>query len=437
MRYFIETYGCQMNKAESAALKTQFDERGWAEAGDAESADLVLINTCSVRISAENRAWGRIAHHAARKREKDFFLVVTGCMAERLKDAMRRKIPAIDYVLGNFQKQAFGLVLDAAARGERLPAVEETPSFVFASSHWEPGAFRAFVPIMHGCDNFCSYCIVPYVRGRETSRDPEAVLREVAALAARGVREITLLGQNVNSYRYGEGSAELGFPGLLERVASEARAGGIGKIRFVTSHPKDFSERTMDVLAGDTIFSRHIHLCAQHGSDRILEAMNRKYTRRYYTDLAARIRERIPDASLSTDILVGFPGETEEDLEQALSLMEEVRFAYAYMYHFNPREGTPAVGLPDRVPEGVKRERLARVIALQKRISGEIMRSMLGREIEVLVEGVSKKKDGELLGRSDHDMMVVFPGEAARIGNFVRVGLASLRGNTFRAQEVP
>ncbi len=437
MRYFIETYGCQMNKAESAALETQFAERGWTCAADAETADLVLINTCSVRITAENRAWGRIAHHAARKRERPFFLVVTGCMAERLKEAMRKKIPAIDYVLGNFQKQAFGLVLDAAARGERLPSVEETPSFVFAPSHWEQGAFRSFVPIMHGCDNFCSYCIVPYVRGREVSRDPEAVLGEVHSLAGRGVREITLLGQNVNSYRHvDDDGACLDFPGLLGRVAAEARGTGIGRVRFVTSHPKDISDATIDAIAREPLLARHVHLCAQHGSDRMLSAMNRKYSRAYYLDLVRRLRERVPGISLSTDILVGFPGETEEDLREALSLMEEVRFAYAYMYHFNPREGTPAVDLPGRVPEDVKRERLSRVIALQKRITGEIMRALVGAELEVLVEGVSRKQDGELLARTDHDMMVVFPGPASRIGSFVRVRLRSLRGNTFRAQEV-
>ncbi|TFG83176.1 MAG: tRNA (N6-isopentenyl adenosine(37)-C2)-methylthiotransferase MiaB [Spirochaetales bacterium] len=440
MLYLIETYGCQMNKAESAALETQFTEHGWNCTDDPERADLVLINTCSVRITAENRAWGRIAYHAARKRSRKFFLVVTGCMAERLKESMRKKQPAIDYVLGNFQKQAFGLVLDAAARGERLPSIEESPVFSFAASHLEQGAFRSYVPIMHGCNNFCSYCIVPYVRGREVSRDPEAVYAELDALAERGVREVTFLGQNVNSYRWSDpnrsGSGDLDFPGLLRGAADRVRQTGIRRLRFMTSHPKDLSDETIDVIASDPLFARHVHLCVQHGSDRILKAMNRRYTKAYYLEIIAKLRERIPELSLSTDILIGFPGETEEDVEATLDLMREVRFAYAFMYHFNPREGTPAVTLPGVIPDAVKKERLARVIALQKEITRETMRSLVGTEAEVLVEDRSRRKEGELLARTDRDMMVVLPGETSRIGEFVQVRLESLRGVTFRAQEV-
>lgn len=443
MRYFIETYGCQMNKAESTALEAQCRERGWEPAADPEEADLVVINTCSVRISAENRAWGRISHYAAEKRKRRFVLVITGCMAERLKEEMKKRQPAIDYVLGNFQKQAFGLVLDAAAQSRVLPAVEESPAFAFAPSHLEPGAFRAFLPIMHGCDNYCSYCIVPYVRGREVSRDPASILAELRAMAERGVREVTLLGQNVNSYRYaangdaGPGrSAALRFPGLLKLVAAEATSLGIGRIRFVSSHPKDLSDETIEVMAQEPVLARHVHLCVQHGSDRVLSAMNRRYTAADYLALVERMKARIPELSLSTDILVGFPGETEEDLEATFELMRRVRFAYAYMYFFNPREGTAAVKLPGALPDAVKKERLARVIALQKEITRELMKSYLGKTALVLVEDRSKKQDGELLARTDQDMMVVFPGDASRIGSFARVRLESLRGATFRGQEV-
>lgn len=443
MRYFIETYGCQMNKAESTALEAQCRERGWEPAADPEEADLVVINTCSVRISAENRAWGRISHYAAEKRKRRFVLVITGCMAERLKEEMKKRQPAIDYVLGNFQKQAFGLVLDAAAQSRVLPAVEESPAFAFAPSHLEPGAFRAFLPIMHGCDNYCSYCIVPYVRGREVSRDPASILAELRAMAERGVREVTLLGQNVNSYRYaangdaGPGlSAALRFPGLLKLVAAEATSLGIGRIRFVSSHPKDLSDETIEVMAQEPVLARHVHLCVQHGSDRVLSAMNRRYTAADYLALVERMKARIPELSLSTDILVGFPGETEEDLDATFELMRRVRFAYAYMYFFNPREGTAAVKLPGALPDAVKKERLARVIALQKEITRELMKSYLGKTALVLVEDRSKKQDGELLARTDQDMMVVFPGDASRIGSFARVRLESLRGATFRGQEV-
>ncbi len=436
MRYFIETYGCQMNKAESAAIENQFADRAWTKASDADEADLVVINTCSVRITAETRAWGRIAHYAARKRVRSFTLVVTGCMAERLKDSMLKKAPGIDYVLGTFQKSAFGLVIDAVESGCRLETVEETPRFVFAPSHREAGTFSTYVPIMHGCDNFCSYCIVPYVRGREISRSPESIINEITSLAEAGVREITLLGQNVNSYQWlGEGGP-LDFAGLLRLVAPRAVAAGIGRIRFVSSHPKDLSSATIDIIAGYPVFARHIHLCVQHGSDRILSAMNRKYTRADYLSLVESIRSRIPGVTISTDILMGFPGETEEDVEQTLSLMREVRFAYAFMYHYNPREGTPASVMPDRVPDLVKKERLARVMALQKEISGDIMRGMIGDEINVLIESLSKRKKDEVFARTDADMMVVFPAPSTRIGTFTRVRLEAVSGHTFKAVEV-
>lgn len=436
MHYFIETYGCQMNKAESLALESQFIDRGWLPAAESSDADLVLINTCSVRITAENRAWGRIAHYASLKKQKKFTLVVTGCMAERLKGRMLERAPGIDYVLGNFQKSAFGVLLDAVMAGHRLEVIEETPEFVFAPSHLEAGSFGSFVPIMHGCNNFCSYCIVPYVRGREISRSPSDIAAEISSLSTAGVREITLLGQNVNSYRWDAEGEVLDFAGLLGLVAKEAKAGGIGRVRFVSSHPKDLSDATIAAIAADDVFARHIHLCVQHGSDRILAAMNRKYRVADYLELVDRIRARLPAITLSTDILVGFPGETEDDVEATLDLMKKVRFAYAFMYYYNPREGTPAATLADQVPEKIKKERLARVIALQREMTRDMMRAMIGSEAIALVEGVSKRKADEVLARTDQDMMVVFEAPTSRIGTFARVRLVGLRGNTFRAQEV-
>jgi len=429
-----------MNKAESAALELLFAERGWTATAEAEHADLVVINTCSVRITAENRAWGRIAHYAALKKRRPFALVVTGCMAERLKREMRERQPAIDYVVGTFQKQAFGLVLDAAASGKRLDEVEESPAYAFASSYYEPGGFRSFLPIMHGCENFCTYCIVPYVRGREVSRDPGTIIAELAELEDRGIREVTLLGQNVSSYRWKEEGAELDFPALLERVAGflEKRGkGGIRWIRFLTSHPKDFDSRTMDLIASHPLFCRHVHLVAQHGSNRILAAMNRKYTREAYLSLVDELKARVPGVTVSSDILMGFPGETENDVEDTLDLMRRAAYVYSYTYHYNPRSGTPAATMPDQVPDAVKKERLARVIALQRELSRESMKALVGSEVEVLVEDVSKKRADELLGRTQQDMMVVFPGPSSRVGSFARVRLSGLRGNTFRAVEVP
>jgi len=454
MQYLLETYGCQMNKAESAALESIFRERGWSTTEDAASADLVLINTCSVRQTAENRAWGRIDLHAASKRErvatgkKRLCLVVTGCMAERMKHAIKERQPGVDYVVGTFQKQAFGLVLDAVEQGRKLEDLEESPAFIFARSYYEPGSFRSFVPIMHGCDNFCTYCIVPYIRGREISRAPSAVLEEIASLEDSGVREITLLGQNVNSYRWkgavGSGADPidanaLDFPGLLRLISSKLRErgrGGVRWIRFLSSHPKDLSDEAIAVLADDPFYCKHVHLCVQSGSNGVLEAMNRRYSREDYLSLVDRMKAAIPGLSLSSDILVGFPGETEADLELTLDLMRKVGYTYSYMYYFNPREGTPAATMEGRVADKVKRDRLARVIVLQKEIARALMRDRVGQVDEVLIESVSKRRASEVLGRTQRDEMVVFPAPSSRVGSFAKVRLTSLAGNTFKAEEI-
>jgi tRNA-2-methylthio-N6-dimethylallyladenosine synthase len=257
----------------------------------------------------------------------------------------------------------------------------------------------------------------------------------------KGVREVTLLGQNVNSYLWeGEnpddkqcGVKKLGFPGLLELIARSLDQTGVRWVRFLSSHPRDFSQKAIEVLAGNTCFCRHIHLCVQHGSNRVLEAMNRRYTREQYLELVRLLREAMPGLSLSTDILVGFPGETEEDFEEVLSLMEEVKFLYAYMYHFNPRQGTAAFDLPGRIDENVKRERLSRVIALQKRHTAELLKNRLGAKVTVLIEGISRKNADELIGRTERDEMVVVPGSVVQLGSFCDVTLSSLRGNTFRS----
>jgi len=439
MKYLLETYGCQMNKAESAAVEALFRERSWTQ-GSLEDADLVLINTCTVRATAENRAWGRIAFFAAEKKKRKFSLAVLGCMAEQYHQEIKKKAPAVDYVLGTFQKQALGLVLDQIEKGTSFDLREDAPAYVFASTHHEPGAFRAFVPIMHGCNNFCSYCIVPYVRGREVSRDPEAILAELEALAAAGVREVTLLGQNVNSYKW-QGSREvLDFPGLLRLIAQKlgpsvrTKESGIGWIRFLTSHPKDLSDELISVLASEPLYCRHIHLCLQSGSNRVLDRMNRKYTREYFFGLVDKLKAAVPGLSLSTDILVGFPGETEEDLEYSLDAMRKVGFSYSFMYHFNPREGTPAMRMDEKVPEKTKKARLARIIALQKEISETLMNERIGAVDEILVEGLSKRSKKEILGRTARDEMVVLPGDASQIGRFLNVRLLSRVGNTFRAE---
>ncbi len=445
-----------MNKAESASMEMILREHGWQPSEDT-NADLVILNTCTVRTTAENRAWSRIHQLAARKKERPFTLAVMGCMAEQYRDAMKKKAPGIDYVFGTFQKQAFGLMLDLVSRGERLDHIEESPSYVFGASHHEPGAFRSFLPIMHGCNNFCTYCIVPHVRGREVSRDPASIIAEIDKLEELGVREVTLLGQNVNSYRWQTADATMDFPALLAHIAQHLHekhrdskdAGGawrmspsergdsrIGWIRFLTSHPKDLSDRLIEVMASEPLLCRHIHLPVQSGSNAVLARMNRRYTREYYLDLTRKLRTSLPGLTLSTDILVGFPGETEEDLEQTLQLMREVRFSYSFMYHFNVRSGTPAASMPDRIPEKTKKMRLARVIALQKEITASLMQERVGQVDEVLIEDVSRRSKSEVLARTARDEMVVFAGDSSRIGQFAKVRLISIAGHTFRGEEV-
>jgi tRNA-2-methylthio-N6-dimethylallyladenosine synthase len=441
LKYFFETYGCQMNMAESAALGLAARERGWEEAVSAEEANLILLNTCTVRATAEQRAMGRLAHYESLKKKRraegapSFTLVVAGCVAQRLGNNLKEKFPAIDYVMGTSARSFFPFMLEAAEQGRKAIETGEKPEFAFSSSHLEEGQFRAFIPIMHGCNNFCSYCIVPYVRGREISRSPASILEEIRMVGERGVKEITLLGQNVNSYNSVPGTK---FPELLELIAGylEKEKSPIRWVRFLSSHPKDLSPRAIQAMAGHKVFCRHLHLCAQHGSNSMLKAMNRRYTREQYLELVSSLRAAMPGLTLSTDILIGFPGETEEDLEETFSLMEEVKFLYAYTYHYNPREGTAAYDLPNRIPESVKRKRLARVIELQQQHTAQLLKGRLGAETTVLIEGISHKNADELIARTERDEMVVVPGKNAWLGSFGRLVLSDLKGVTFRSKEV-
>ena len=435
MNYFFETYGCQMNTAESAALVLECKERGWTEAENSENADLVLINTCSVRITAEERTLGRIAHHVAFKKKYNpkLTLVVAGCMAQRLGSKLKEKFPLVDYVMGTFARSLFSQILEAAENNNKTDLdLLETAVFSFSKTHFEEGQFRTSVPILHGCNNFCSYCIVPYVRGREVSRNPQDITEEIRLAGERGVKEITLLGQNVNSYFWDN---KLGFSDLMKIAAAEAEKSGIRWMRFLSANPANFSSKTIEVMAANKVFCRHLHLPVQHGSNSVLQAMNRGYTKERFLELVREVRAAMPEITISTDILIGFPGETEEDVQQTLDLMEEVKFLYAFMYHFNPREGTKAFDLPDRISEEVKRERLARVIALQQKHTKKLLKSRIGNTEMVLIEGISRKNADELITRTEKDEMAVVPGPASMIGSFAKVTFSSLKGNTLRAKE--
>ena len=460
MRYFFETYGCQMNKAESASIEQLLLLRGWEASDYAETADLVIINTCSVRATAETRIYGRLGWYAALKKarngdfcsskrtnpfavevpQKKLSLIVTGCMAERLKDDLKKQHPVVDFVVGTFQKQHFENIIDCIEQNKKLSELKETAVYSFAPLSYEQGSFQSFVPIMHGCNNFCSYCIVPFVRGREVSRSADEIIAEFDYLSAKGVREVTLLGQNVNSYKWEETvdgkTVTVDFPALLERIAEHLanNNSSVGWVRFMSSHPKDLSDRLIDVIAKERILCRHIHLPVQNGSSAVLAAMNRKYTREDYLALVEKIRTRIPDVSLSTDILVGFPGETEDDFQQTLSLMREVQFETAYMYYYNPREGTAACSMKNQIPLEEKKRRVGLVIDLQLQITRDKLLQRVGKKVAVLAEAVSKDCSNELLGRTERDERVVFAGDKSLIGNFVTVILTELTGNTFRAK---
>jgi len=454
--YWLETYGCQMNKAESGYLEYELQRHGWIPVKKPEEAEAVILNTCSVRKTAEDRIWGRLGFFRAQKKSHSFRLVLMGCMSERLKEEILNEAPHVDLLVGNFQKHRLVDVLDhgdappevAAGAGGKASAQQahqeahlvDTGEYRFAERHSLSG-FRAFLPIMHGCNNFCTYCIVPYVRGTEVSRSPESILAEIRRLqTAEGsseqtIKEITLLGQNVNSYLYrDQGGGTLTFPALLRRIVPILQ--DRTWLRFLTSHPKDMSEELIELIAAEPALCRHIHLPVQHGSNRILQAMGRKYTRERYLDLVARIRKTIPGVSLTTDILIGFPGEGDEDYRLTLELMQQVRFEDAFTYRYNPREGTRAFELGDDVPESLKQERLSEVIDLQRRVSREVKKRKLGRVVEVLIEGVSKKNAAELLARTEGDEMVVLPGSPRRIGTFARVRLRRLQGSTFRAETI-
>ena len=449
-----------MNTAESASVEQLFLARGWTKAGGAQIADVAIINTCSVRETAENRVFGRLGWYAGLKAlrageagvksksleeaadyvkdgAKPLTLVVMGCMAERLLDSLKTNHPYIDYVVGTFAKHKFGQIIEAAEEQRTAFPIDNTDAYKFAPLSYEHGSFTSFVPIMHGCNNFCTFCIVPHVRGRECSRPVSDILKEIDTLSSYGVKEITLLGQNVNSYKgLDENGNTVNFAALLQRIAVRLREtkSPIGWVRFMSSHPKDLSDDVIAVIAQEDVLCRHIHLPVQHGSDDVLRRMNRGYTAEKYLALIDKIRSSIPDVSLTTDIMLGFPGETDEDFEKTMELMERVRYETAFMYYYNPREGTPAAKMTGQVPVKLKKARLQKVIDLQLKITGEEMRRRTGRTVKVLAESISRDSPNELLGKTEQDERVAFAAPKNLIGQFCEVYIEALSGNTFRGR---
>ena len=435
----IETYGCQMNVADSEVVASVLGMAGYELTEEDSEASAIIFNTCSIRENAEQKIYQRISHWKAyrRKTGRKIIIAVIGCMAERLKKTLIEDY-GVDVVAGPDSYLQLPELFAAAEAGEKAIDIDlsltETYRDVLPRRIGNPGV-SGFISIMRGCNNFCSYCIVPYTRGRERSREPESILRELADLRERGFKEVTLLGQNVNSYSFGkDGEDKVRFPELLRMVAEAAPD---MRIRFTTSHPKDMSDETLEVMAAYPNIARHIHLPVQSGSDSVLKAMNRKYTREWYLDRIAAIRRILPDAGISTDMFTGFHDESEEDFRQTLSLMREAGFDSAFMFKYSERPGTFASQhLPDNVPEEVKVERLNRMIALQNELSLESNRRDVGKEFEVLVEGTSKRNKDELFGRTSQNKVMVFPRGDSRPGDFIRVRATDASSATLRGEIV-
>ncbi|MCR5180009.1 MAG: MiaB/RimO family radical SAM methylthiotransferase, partial [Bacteroidaceae bacterium] len=425
-KLLIETYGCQMNVADSEVVASIMHMAGYEVVDTLESADAVFLNTCSVRDNAEQKILSRLEFLQSQRRKRPFIIGVLGCMAERVQNDLLQHHGA-DLVCGPDAYLTLPDLIAQVETGHRAINVELSTTETYRDivpRRLHAGAISGYVSIMRGCNNFCHYCIVPYTRGRERSRDVESILREVRDLRDRGFQEVTLLGQNVNSYRYegpvpaleAESSAEesapegsssasvsgvITFPQLLRMVA---RTAPTMRIRFTTSHPKDMSDETLHVIAEEPNVCRHIHLPVQSGSDAVLKRMNRKYTRAWYLDRVAAVRRIVPDCGLTTDIFVGYCGETEEDHQLSLSLMREVGYDSAFMFKYSERPGTYASHhLPDDVPEDVKLRRLNELIALQTQLSAEAARKCEGRTYEVLIEGVSKRSREQFFGRTEQN----------------------------------
>lgn len=437
-RYYLKTMGCQMNEHDSEVIAGILASLGYQSTEELEEADLILYNTCSVRENPERKVYGHIgAFRKLKEAKPELIIGICGCMPQQ-KDELQNileKLPHVDLIFGTHNIHRLPELLERAQSGERVVEVWEEAQAAQGEDHRDGlpvirrHNVKAFVNVIYGCTNFCSYCIVPYTRGREHSRLPEMVIKEVRDLAEAGFKEVTLLGQNVNAYGKDLG-ADITFGKLLRELH---QIEGIERIRFTTSHPRDMGDDLISAMAELPKVCEHLHLPVQAGSNRILRRMNRGYTREYYLQLVERVRRAVPGISLTTDLIVGFPGETEEDFAETLSLVEEVRFDSAFTFIFSPRKGTPAAKMTDQVPEEVKKERIYRLIDLQNEISAEHMQKLLGQELEVLVEEVSSTG---LVGRTRSNRQVHFSGDESLVGQLARVRITKASTFSLKGQLV-
>jgi len=439
-KLYIQTFGCQMNVHDSEQIVALLKPHGYVETDRASKADVILVNTCSIREKADQKVYSQLGRFSLLKKDKpDLIIGVGGCLAQQFGKKLLQRAPFVDLIFGTHNNHLLPDLLVKAGTG-RAAVVETSfrdhvPSIGFPTSPAQ-GAISAFVTIMQGCNNFCSFCIVPYVRGREESRQPEAIIQEIRALAVQGIQEVTLLGQNVNSY----GSTlanDWNFPKLLKEID---RINGIRRIRFTTSHPKDLSDELIACFGSVPKLCEHIHLPVQSGSDQILRRMNRRYTRADYIDKVEKLRSACPGISITSDVIVGFPGESETDFEQTLALMRDVKFDGLFSFRYSEREGTAALAYKDKVPDCHKKERLRFLQALQDEHTLEKNMAMVGRDVPVLAEGYSKNSRAEISGRTPTNRIVNFPGALSLIGKIVPVRITeaylhSLHGEQLEVKE--
>jgi tRNA-2-methylthio-N6-dimethylallyladenosine synthase len=436
-KLFIETYGCQMNVTDSEVVASVMQMDGYEITEKMEEADAIFLNTCSVRDNAEQKIYNRLQYlQSLRKKKKHLIIGVLGCMAERVKESLLNE-HQVNLVAGPDSYMDLPNLVGAVEQGEKAINVELSTQETYKDViPLKIGGVKisGFISIMRGCNNFCTYCIVPYTRGRERSRDVESILNEVRDMKEQGFREVTLLGQNVNSYRFGEGDKIVTFPLLLKKVALEAPA---MRIRFTTSHPKDMSDETLHVMAACHNICKHIHLPAQSGSSRILKVMNRKYTRDWYLERIAAIKRILPDCAISTDLFCGFHSETEADYMETLSLMRDVGYDSSFLFKYSERPGTYAAKhLADNVSEEEKIRRLQGMIDLQNHLSEESNKRDIGKEFEVLIEGFSKRSREQLFGRTSQNKVVIFDKKQFHVGDFVNVRITHVSSATLFGEPI-
>ncbi|MFX0549023.1 tRNA (N6-isopentenyl adenosine(37)-C2)-methylthiotransferase MiaB [Hathewaya histolytica] len=437
LKYYIETWGCQMNEEDSEKISGMLKLKNYEYVNNREDADLIVFNTCCVRENAEQKVFGHLGMlKKLKEKNKDLIIAVCGCMTQQkgMAEEIAKRFPFVDIIIGTHNSYKFSEYLNRVLGGDRpiIDVWDKEKDIVEDMPVDRLSSIKAFVTIMYGCNNFCTYCIVPYVRGRERSRHPEEIEKEIQSLVSQGYKEITLLGQNVNSY--GKGLVpDINFAGLLRRL-NEIE--GLERIRFMTSHPKDLSNEVIHAIAECDKLCEHIHLPVQSGSSSMLKKMNRHYTKEQYLELVENIKKEIPDVSLSTDIIIGFPGETEEDFNDTLELVKTVGYDSAFTFLYSKRKGTPAEKYEEQVSEKIKHERFDRLVEVVNEISEKKNKAYEGKVVEVLVEGFSKNDETKLMGRTRTSKLVNFTGNSSNIGKLVNVKITEAKSFSLLGEEV-